>query len=110
MVPQSDPSPEPQLPDPKTQQEIINLRLAEEKLRQELLDLRRPYLLRNAQLLTALITSIGAIIGVSLLIEENYFKTREQRNAFQEEQTKRLNADAKDAVEKAAQAKKDATL
>jgi hypothetical protein len=76
----------------------MNLKLTEEKLRQELIDLRRPYLLRNAQLLTALITSLGAIIGVSLLVEENYFKTREQRNAFQEEQTKRLNAEAKDAL------------
>ena len=68
--------------DQKNQQEIINLRLTEDKLRQELVDLRRPNLFRNSQLLTALITSIGAIIGVSLLLEDNYFKIREQRNIF----------------------------
>src|SRR3954452_14244543 len=58
-------------------QELTNLRLTEEKLRQDLLDLRRPYLFRNPQLLTALITSVGALVAVSLLVEENYFKTRE---------------------------------
>ena len=83
MNPQPEPLPNA-APDPKTQQEIINLALAEEKLRQELLDLHRPYLFRHPELLTALIASIGAIIGVSMLISDNYFKIRDERYALQD--------------------------
>lgn len=72
-------------------------------------DLKRPYLLRNPQLLTALITSIGAIIGVFLLVSDSYFKAREQNNAFQERETKRLNEEAKEAGRNASQAEQDAS-
>src|ERR1017187_6200361 len=82
-------------------QEIVNLRLTEETLRQQLMDLRRPYLFRNPQLLTALITSIGAIIGVFLLVQGNYFKNVEENNRLQAEKTERVRADAKQASDSA---------
>lgn len=92
----------------KTQQEIKNLRLTETKLQQELLDLRRPYLLRNPQLFTALIASIGAIISVSILIGDNYYKTREELNNLQAEKTAHLDQDAKRAGDAARSALLDA--
>jgi WD40 repeat protein len=98
--PPSTPTPPPDL---GAEQESINLRLAGEKLRQELVDLRRPYLFRNPQLLTALITTIGAGFGLYLLISDDYFKVREQRNAFQQEQTERLKTEAQAVKEKADQ-------
>ena len=101
MAPPREPSPNA-TSDQKTQQEIINLRLAEEKLQHELLDLRRPYLLRNPQLLTALIASVGAIIGVLMLVHENYFKAREQNNVFQEKETNQIKAAAFQAKQEAA--------
>jgi len=82
----------------KLQQELKNLQLAEEKARQELLDLHRPYLLRNPQLLTALITTLGAIIGISILVSDNYFKAREQLNKLTEEKTVRIKQEAEDAI------------
>jgi WD40 repeat protein len=91
--------PEPassRVPD-KDKQDLTNTRLQEEKLRLELIDLRRPYLLRNPQLLTALITSIGAVIGVSLLLGENYFKIREERNNLQAQRTAQLEDKAREA-------------
>jgi DNA-binding transcriptional regulator PaaX len=106
MTPQT--GPQSDAPDKKTLQKITNLQLSEEKLRQELLDLRRPYLFRNPQLLTALITTIGAGFGLYLLVTEDYFKVREQRNAFQEEQTKRLNVEAKAAKDRADEEKQEA--
>lgn len=106
-------APQPEKPpstDPDRQtQEIINQLLIEQKLRQELQDLKRPYLFRNPQLLTALITSIGAIIGVSMLVSENYFKVREVNNALQERETKRLNEEATEAARHAAQVNQDAS-
>ena len=89
-------------------QELINLRLTEEKLRQELNELRRPYIFRNSQLLTALITTVGAIIGVSMLISDNYFKIRDQLNVQQATETKRLNAEALKAKEEAAKSQTEA--
>src|SRR4051794_38580908 len=82
-------------------QELTNLRLTEEKLRQDLLDLRRPYLFRNPQLLTALITSVGALVAVSLLVQENYFKIREERNNLQAAKTAQLDREAADARKRA---------
>jgi predicted house-cleaning NTP pyrophosphatase (Maf/HAM1 superfamily) len=71
--------------------------------------------LRNSQLLTALITSLGAVIGVSLLIKDNYFKIRDERyalqdklNALQAVNTARLDADAKKTAERAKQESKEA--
>lgn len=82
----------------KVQQELKNLQVAEEKTRQELLDLHRPYLLRNPQLLTALITTLGAIIGISILVSDNYFKAREQLNKLTEEKTARIKQEAEAAI------------
>jgi WD40 repeat protein len=94
--------------DEKAQQEIRNLRLTEEKIQRELLDLRRSYLLRNPQLLTASITSIGAIIAAFILIGDNYYKTREELNQLQSEKTARLNVEAQQARENAKTALLDA--
>jgi hypothetical protein len=85
--------------DEKLRQETENLRLTEEKLKLELAELRRPYILRNPQMLTALITSVGSIIGVSILIGHNYCKTRDELNNLQAEKTARLEQDAKRATE-----------
>lgn len=74
--------------------EIRNLELAEQKLLQELADLRRPYLLRNSQLLSSLVTSIAAfitaiaaIIGGYVLIRGNYFQLEDALNKQQAQET-----------------------
>src|SRR5262249_38879755 len=61
----------------------------------------RPYLLRNPQLLTALIPSVGALVGLFLLVEGNYFSLREERNRLQELQTQRTKDDADRVVAEA---------
>jgi hypothetical protein len=101
MAPPPEPSPTP--PDLKAQQDIINMRLAEEKLRQELLDLRRPYLFRNPQLLTALIASVGAIVGAIVLINGDFYNVQKERNALLADKTDRLRADAEKGKTDAAQ-------
>src|SRR5579863_2247202 len=85
--------PEPEL-NPKARQELVNLQLTEEKLRQELLDLRRPYLFRNPQLFTAFIASVGAIVGALVLISGNYYNVQRERNALLADETKRMNEDS----------------
>jgi chromosome segregation ATPase len=92
MDPQSDPLPDATIR--REALEIENLRLTGEKIRRELLDLRRPYLFRNSQLLTALITSIGAIVGLSILISEDYFKAVLARNQLLELQAKEAMVEA----------------
>ena len=97
MVAQSNP-----LPDARTDretQEVINLRLTGQKIEQEVLDLRRPYLLRNSQLITAAITSIGAIAGLVVLVSGDYFNAVKARYELLELQAQvaKKEADAKTA-------------
>ncbi len=92
----------------KLQQELKNLQVAEEKMRQELIELRRPYLFRNPQLLTALITTLGAIIGISILVSDNYFKAREQLNKLTEEKTARVKIESENTSKAAEKAVADA--
>lgn len=78
-------------------QEAINLHLAGEKLGLELSSLRRPYwqqLLSNPQFLTAMIQTVGAVIGVSLLIHNNYFEVQSKLNQLLAEKAKGQVADA----------------
>jgi WD40 repeat protein len=87
---------------PGETQEAINLRLTGEKIRWELVDLQRPYLFRNPQLLTALISSLGALIVAGMLIEDKYYAIQKLLNDKQAAETKQLNADAETAKANAA--------
>jgi hypothetical protein len=82
--------------------------LAAEKLRREIADLKRPYLLRHPQVLTALLTSMGVLVGAWILAQENYFKVREERNRLQDFQTQRIAEEARRIEADAAQTKRDA--
>jgi WD40 repeat protein len=63
----------PSLEDIKLQYEIDKLILENEKLRQEMSDAKRPYLLRNYQLLAAAIATLGTVIGLGVALREHYF-------------------------------------
>jgi hypothetical protein len=93
---------------PSETQEAINLQLTGDKLRRELADLQRPYLFRNPQLLTALISSVGAVIVAGMLIKDKYYSIIDQRNQLQATLTAQLNLEAKKATEEAANARAEA--
>jgi WD40 repeat protein len=61
------------LEDEKRKREIEKIELEKDKLREEIRELKRPYLFRNAQLLTAAIASIGAVITLSIALQKDYF-------------------------------------
>ena len=101
MTPQQAP-PTPTRMSEKEAQELRNLRLAEDKLTRELSELSRPYLFRNPQLLTALITSIGALITIFILAQNNYFESRKELNELRNEKAEKAEKAADKASSEAA--------
>jgi hypothetical protein len=56
----------------KQKEEIESLKLENEKLILEVRDAQRPYLLRNARLLTTLIVTLGILVGLAVAIQKDY--------------------------------------
>lgn len=81
----------------KERQESINLRLEGRKLLLELEELRRPYwqkAITSPGFVTSLLATIGAVFTAFMLISDHYFDIREKLNAYQAQETKRLQDDA----------------
>lgn len=75
----------PSLEHLKLQSEIEKLELEKKKLRADLVDLKRPYIMRNSQLLTAVIATVGAVIGLGIALEKDYFKMLLDEAHFEQE-------------------------
>jgi hypothetical protein len=95
--------------------EVKNLELQTQKSQKELDDLKRPYLMRNASLLTALITTIGATIGAAILVSNNYYQVIKERSALADEtlrlreaETKRLEQESQSRIQEAETLRKSA--
>jgi hypothetical protein len=65
----------PSIEQQKAAQELINLQLAAEKTRIEIAQLQRPFIVSNPQLVTAVVTTVGALVGAYILISQNYFQS-----------------------------------
>jgi WD40 repeat protein len=89
----------------KLEREVENLALVKEKLDAELADAKRPYILRNSQLITTIIATLGAVIALGIALNKDYFgmlrteATNAKRDA-DEEQRKADDERAKAQEEK----------
>src|ERR1022692_3921718 len=74
------------------------LKAEADKVDLELRELRRPYFVRNPQTTTALIATVGAIVGTVVLLQNNYFQNLSAANQFKEQEAKLIERDSRERI------------
>jgi len=81
-----------------------------EKVEFELAELRKPYILRNPQVVTSLIATLGAIAGIFVLLQNNYFQNLNTSIQLKEQEAKIAERESRERVRQAEERSHSAQL